>query len=256
MRCLLTLLLFRFGNVRSVNVVKLGNSHATNTGIELDNSAETAELGPNLGCDDTNAKTDSLRGHTNGELSGTDAEMFTSNDQDPQEDEVPKDCTDNKQPDIISEDESRQTGQLKGDENVTTGILKELPTQLNSPKEPSEHLDDKVASTTLTDADGAENKLKTEDYSTPGNADGEKQETVEEIDSSMETKSNAIENDVSKEESVDLGSIFEVGCVFVEFGRTEAACTAAHCLHGRVFDDRIVSVEYVAFDHYKTRFPN
>lgn len=241
----------RFGNVRSVNVVKLGNSHATSTGIEPDNSAETAELGPNLGCGDTNAKTDNLGGHTNGELSGIDVEMFTSNDQDPKEDEVPKDCTDNKQPDIISEDESRQTGQLKGDENVPTVIPKELLSQLNSPKEPLEHLDDKVASTTMTDADGAENKLKTEDYSTPGNADGEKQETVEEIDSSMETELN----DVSKEESVDLGSIFEVGCVFVEFGRTEAACTAAHCLHGRLFDDRIVSVEYVAFDHYKTRFP-
>ncbi|KAM0065054.1 putative RNA recognition motif domain, nucleotide-binding alpha-beta plait domain superfamily [Helianthus debilis subsp. tardiflorus] len=52
----------------------------------------------------------------------------------------------------------------------------------------------------------------------------------------------------------DLIDAFEVGCVLVEYKRTEASSTAAHCLHGRVFDGRSVSVEYVAYDVYCTRF--
>ncbi|KAJ8768317.1 hypothetical protein K2173_021470 [Erythroxylum novogranatense] len=50
------------------------------------------------------------------------------------------------------------------------------------------------------------------------------------------------------------GHVFEPGCVLVEFGRTEASCTAAHCLHGRLFDDRVLTVEYVSLDAYKARF--
>lgn len=48
---------------------------------------------------------------------------------------------------------------------------------------------------------------------------------------------------------------FEVGCVLVEFKRVEAACMAAHCLHERLFDDRIVTVEYVDPDLYHKKFP-
>ncbi|KAL7616612.1 hypothetical protein Lser_V15G02857 [Lactuca serriola] len=47
---------------------------------------------------------------------------------------------------------------------------------------------------------------------------------------------------------------FEGGCVLVEYKRIEASTMAAHCLHGRVFDGRIVSVEYVGHDVYCDRF--
>ncbi|XP_021899562.1 splicing factor U2af large subunit B isoform X1 [Carica papaya] len=46
----------------------------------------------------------------------------------------------------------------------------------------------------------------------------------------------------------------EAGCVFVEYGRTESACMAAHCLHGRLFANQVVSVEYVPLDDYHARF--
>ncbi|KAL5542319.1 hypothetical protein UlMin_010029 [Ulmus minor] len=72
---------------------------------------------------------------------------------------------------------------------------------------------------------------------------------------SAELVDRAIKKGGVKKEDSDLGSIFEMGCVFVEFGRTEESCTAAHCLHGRFFDDRIVTVEYVSLDHYRARFP-
>lgn len=47
---------------------------------------------------------------------------------------------------------------------------------------------------------------------------------------------------------------FEGGCVLVEYKRIEASTMAAHCLHGRVFDGRIVSVEYVGHDVYCDKF--
>lgn len=53
------------------------------------------------------------------------------------------------------------------------------------------------------------------------------------------------EGDDRKDVFVDPGHIFEPGSVIVVYRRVEAACMAAHCLHGRTFDGRVVSVEYV-----------
>lgn len=58
----------------------------------------------------------------------------------------------------------------------------------------------------------------------------------------------------TKDISVDLGCVFEPGSVFVEYRRAEAACMASHCLHGRTFDGRVVTVEYVGHDVYQMRF--
>ncbi|KAL1535686.1 hypothetical protein AAHA92_28440 [Salvia divinorum] len=53
---------------------------------------------------------------------------------------------------------------------------------------------------------------------------------------------------------VDPGDIFEPGSVIVEYRRLEAACMAAHCLHGRTFDGRVVTVEYVGHDLHQMGF--
>ncbi|XP_059281521.1 uncharacterized protein LOC132035229 [Lycium ferocissimum] len=59
---------------------------------------------------------------------------------------------------------------------------------------------------------------------------------------------------LEKKEENSVDEVLEPGCVLVEFRRAEAACMAAHCLHGRLFDDRIVAVEYVPVDLYQTKF--
>jgi splicing factor U2AF subunit len=41
----------------------------------------------------------------------------------------------------------------------------------------------------------------------------------------------------------------------VEFMRKEAACMAAHSLHGRSFGDRTVSAGYALHDLYLQRYP-
>lgn len=72
-------------------------------------------------------------------------------------------------------------------------------------------------------------------------------ETVDEL-------SKPVADDTMKDDSHELNGTFEAGCVLVEYKRTEASSMAARCLHGRVFDGRLVSVEYVANDVYCTRF--
>lgn len=48
--------------------------------------------------------------------------------------------------------------------------------------------------------------------------------------------------------------VFEPGSVFVEFLRKEAACTAAHSLHGRTYGEQIVTAGFFPYDKYMARF--
>ncbi|XP_074320322.1 uncharacterized protein LOC141657094 [Silene latifolia] len=75
--------------------------------------------------------------------------------------------------------------------------------------------------------------------------------TVQEV--ARESSDSPVSNRTT--ETCEVGNIFEVGCILVEFKRIEASCMAAHCLHGRLFDDRIVTVEYVPVEVYHARFP-
>ena len=89
------------------------------------------------------------------------------------------------------------------------------------------------------ETDGAKEVRSNEDLGGPNESLGT------ELGAPYEMKSN--ENDVSDQ-------VLEPGCIFVEFRRTEACCKAAHCLHGRFFDGRLVTVEYVAPSLYKAWF--
>ncbi|RZC86278.1 hypothetical protein C5167_007463 [Papaver somniferum] len=55
--------------------------------------------------------------------------------------------------------------------------------------------------------------------------------------------------------NIDMTDDFEVGCILVEYARTETSCVAAHCLHGRLYGDKTVAVGYVDHDQYMSRFP-
>ncbi|WZY81734.1 hypothetical protein YC2023_028118 [Brassica napus] len=58
------------------------------------------------------------------------------------------------------------------------------------------------------------------------------------------------------EEEQDPEEVFEPGCIFIEYGRPEATRVAAHSLHGRLYDNKIVKAEYVSKELYKIRFPS
>lgn len=53
----------------------------------------------------------------------------------------------------------------------------------------------------------------------------------------------------------DTGFVFEPGSVLVEFLREEAACMAAHSLHGRRFGNRTVHAGYAPYDLYLQKYP-
>ncbi|KAF3457863.1 hypothetical protein FNV43_RR02523 [Rhamnella rubrinervis] len=247
----------RFGTLKSINVVKKESSQITATGAsEIIKNAETVGLGQNLGCDNKKVEmeTDEVSGSGTVEIPRNveleDKKVAIGDDD--------KDAADN-----LEEDCSCQTGldsdvpvEVLGRENISK-VSKEFRNQPNNPKEPSESAGDKVADTILTDDVGTGNKLMSEEQPLPfEEVDSRKQDSSGGLDGNVGRESQAMEKgDDMKEHDCDLGSIFEVGCVFVEFGRTEASCIAAHCLHGRLYDDRIVTVEYIALDHYRKRFP-
>ena len=56
-------------------------------------------------------------------------------------------------------------------------------------------------------------------------------------------------------ETSDTGFVFEPGSVLVEFMRKEAACIAAHSLHGRRFGNRTVQAGYAPYDLYLQKYP-
>ncbi|CAA6655319.1 unnamed protein product [Spirodela intermedia] len=71
-------------------------------------------------------------------------------------------------------------------------------------------------------------------------------------DSALEERSKQT-SESNNHQADDRG--LEPGCVLVEFQRTEAACAAAHCLNGRLYDGRVVAAAYAPHEAYLARFP-
>lgn len=59
---------------------------------------------------------------------------------------------------------------------------------------------------------------------------------------------------VDEEDEPERQLVFEAGDVFVEYKRIQGCCLAAHCLHGRLFEERVVMVEYVPLHLYRSEF--
>lgn len=75
------------------------------------------------------------------------------------------------------------------------------------------------------------------------------------LDPMVRTGSDASDKSEKKDPNNNLESLFVLGSVFVEFGRMEASCMAAHSLHGRIYDGQEISIEYIPYDVYRKRFP-
>ncbi|KAF8050170.1 hypothetical protein N665_2033s0008 [Sinapis alba] len=80
-------------------------------------------------------------------------------------------------------------------------------------------------------------------------------ENPQEVGSARAVKTRWDSGDKMEEEQ-DPKDVFEPGCILIEYGRPEATRAAAHSLHGRLYDNRIVKAEYVSKDLYKIRFPS
>lgn len=135
-----------------------------------------------------------------------------------------------------------------GNEGLPSSTIQGCPDQGNTPHDDPELHDSMVA-----------NDIDVE-KTVGGNTDSENtvcpfQEGFAECDASLElvgpSKDIKEEDD---EEDDTYNHVFEEGAVLVEYARSEACRSAAHCLHRRLFDGRMVTVQYVAPSLYRARF--
>lgn len=128
-----------------------------------------------------------------------------------------------------------------------------VPTQVNTLKdEPCAH-DDKVTCNIQLEHMSEENKSSAKEDLNLEEVNGNS-EAFTGASNEMGMQSSAVENGDNENQDPNQGHIFEPGCVFVEYMRAEASCMAAHSLHRRLFDDRIVAVEYIPLNLYRARF--
>ncbi|XP_011030446.1 PREDICTED: uncharacterized protein LOC105129896 [Populus euphratica] len=242
----------RFGSVKSINVVKYAAiTISTSKSCEFNDDTVSTEATQSLGCDGTNPRTRNISG-------SIDQKFMEGNS-----------IGDDKPASDVMEEEPCQPGQVDSDMAVQDLACKSSSDSQEPPQDVSDSNVDKVtddieiegvhvenkskAGEDLNLKEVGDNKLMAGEELNPEEVSGDVEKAF--VNDSLEMKPNSIEKGDCKEQDCNLGLIFEPGCVFVEFRRTEAACMAAHCLHGRLFDDRAVVVEYVPLDIYLARFP-
>lgn len=236
------------------------NSHVST--LEADEVADCTGL--DLGCDGNNIKADTLRESAdNGSRVITELETPTEVKDLKEVDEAfeSNGVPDNKSAAGIMDEEhcepiqvdSKMTAKEPGCLDDFDGTPGELPHRLDSARHEVESHFDKLANFSGEDLI-IENKLMTLEESKLEGTDGENLGPSTELDSCPGLKSD-ITGKNSEKGVRYLEDMFEAGSVLVEYGRTEASCTAAHCLHGRCFDGRAVVAGYVPLDLYRMKFP-
>lgn len=240
--------LCRFGAVKSVNVVKCSDFKTNQETQEVCENPSSSNGGEDLNCKDKD-----MTAETSGEHADFEAEEISRSE--PQSngkeaEEVDKAvegggiCVEKLQDDIL-EDELCNPSQIDGKVDLES-------------KDQMECCDNKVDDTIqTTDAKVAdvENESADRDKLESVEANGHLQESLAEMDLSERMDTDGAEKGENGVCVFGLEDVFEPGCVLVEYKRTEAASMAAHCLHGRVFNNQIVAVGYVDYEMYKSRFP-
>uniref|UniRef100_A0A5B6ZS78 RRM domain-containing protein n=1 Tax=Davidia involucrata TaxID=16924 RepID=A0A5B6ZS78_DAVIN len=257
----------RFGTVKSVNVVKHSNSCTTAETCDVtDNtgSASSAMDGKDLECDDKNTKTEILAEVMDLDLGKINRSELSSSAKEPEEVNKAAESNticDDKLIDNLIRNEMCLPAPADKDLAVedptchenSNAISQELPNQLNTMVDQVESHNDKIANIIQTGDFEMENtsmvkeELKSE-------VNGGLEAAFAGLDCGVRIESDSHEKVENKEQFSDPRDVFEPGCILVEYQRTEASCMAAHCLHGRLFDNRIVTVGYVSHDIYQARF--
>ncbi|XP_050216545.1 uncharacterized protein LOC126667586 isoform X2 [Mercurialis annua] len=272
----------RFGTVKSVNFVKHGESPVSNTeACEVNENLESAGSQENLRGDETNAESETTK-------EAVDYKSVEGNDfeHDKHADDLMGEQSDRNtlESKVLSQQTLKDESDCTRDGVMEIVEMKETSMEDKLPIEEELNLEELRGKLTETFVDDHVRESNT----SKGEQNCEEETNLEEVGGKLkETEKEGIRKQNYEEESIlegagkklnltvagdriigsdavgegdhrkqngDLGRIFEAGCVFVEFGRTEAACAAAHSLHGRSFDSRTVTVGYVSLDAYRSRF--
>ncbi|QCE05072.1 splicing factor U2af large subunit B [Vigna unguiculata] len=133
-----------------------------------------------------------------------------------------------------------------GGKSIPSSIIQEFPDQQDTSDDVPKLDDEMVANDTYVDI---ENKIVGENTDSKGTVSA-----VQEGFSERDTRSELVGPQKVTDTEDDNDHVFEPGSVLVEYRRAEACCSAAHSLHGRLFDGRMVTVEYVSQSLYRARF--
>lgn len=281
----------RFGTVVSVNVVKAQNliiAPETNEVGDIVSAIDQADVA----YDDTKRRTEVQPGsdhHDLGELGSTepssshkleetvDADVHSSYDdqnnnmllssrvsklEDGAEAMKINSISEDKLMDNLEKDQVQQLIQVDESAKVVkdsanpegSDISKKKSNQLDVFVDETEIPEDSIEDNSHTEVPQVENKFLYKQEKN-GKENSMLHRPSSDLNHSLSEGLDGTENDGKKGLESDHWNVFEPGCVLVEFRRTEASCMAAHCLHGRLFDEHVVTVGYVDLNSYRNRFP-
>ncbi|KAI9080645.1 hypothetical protein K1719_037402 [Acacia pycnantha] len=260
----------RFGTVKSINVVKhSGDKNEASKSEVREAVIDMGYCGTSQNCECDNNNPESSHSEKTAYLAAESA--TTSGVECDNVNDGGRGADVDKHADQFSETKSCQGEKVGSDATVEHVENKSIPdvTSLERNEDSNTSEDQSEVLDTLAADDiciNFENKLVPND--TNAASSNPNASLGPELDGAKEVRSNEDLRDPNTSLGTELGGanelksnegdtsdhVFEPGCVFVEFRRTEACCKAAHCLHGRFFDGRMVTVEYVALSLYKARF--
>ncbi|KAL5711954.1 hypothetical protein ACHQM5_014175 [Ranunculus cassubicifolius] len=244
----------RFGTVKSINYIKFEKKMAQDAdgfakgeenekGVVAEAPSSVQEPQENDGKGDIIRNEDTSM-HNASRTAASDGDIILVQNEDTNMkvvDELKQGETTELKQEEITELQQEETTDLKQEE--TTELKQEEITELQQ-EETTELKQEEI---TLLQQDET-TELKQEESTEL------KLEETTELNDSVEGEVEGRERVEIKEEKREQDEVFEQGCVFVEYVRSEASCIAAHCLHGRLYGEHSVSVSYIPHDLYLSRF--
>ncbi|GJN30238.1 hypothetical protein PR202_gb18528 [Eleusine coracana subsp. coracana] len=227
----------RFGAVKSVNIVELLSGNAnTAEGKALQPEGQSIKIEPT-----------ELGDHDNSTEAASECSVPN------QSVDVPYAlCEDQAPADLDGTDERAAlptSQQVEADHKVPEASAHE--DKHMKAAEATVRVDDDAVEKGLVDSIGSETCMSTTFVGKAEKSGRENKELgAEGAGEDHKVKASAVETGAS------VGAfVFEPGSILVEFTREEAACMAAHSLHGRRFGNRTVSVRYAPHDLYLQKYP-
>ncbi|XP_030463982.1 uncharacterized protein LOC115683587 [Syzygium oleosum] len=252
----------RFGTIKSMNVVKHDSGPCRSTIAEP--CVITDDTGPRTGSDDNRIETseevaDQEAGGVNEIEIPSDANQLkedgipATNSSDTNENNLVDDVADNDSPQMAPPDAQVEISDLTS-QRTTDMPTSENPEQLNTVNGDPDNQDNEDADIAQMEDNHLEKKSLVEEELLPEESNWSTRETLEVPEGNMNMESDIIQNGDAKGDDLNIEQVFEPGCVLVEFKRIECSSVAAHSLHGRLFDERPVTVEYVSLDLYRRKY--
>ncbi|OVA02344.1 RNA recognition motif domain [Macleaya cordata] len=237
----------RYGTVKSVNVVRNGRGSTTATS-EVTNQADVRSSSQHTEGENNIVKPE-VREEEIDPNSGENSRPEAPNDV--RETPVDGGDAENNRPSHDEHEEDNLNTDIPTSHLDTDTNPQGSPPQLDTTKDQSAQNDNNSADFLLRDNSSIKNSSMVEEELKNEEGNRELQEASMELNDTSRRNSDTTENGENKQQL----DVFEEGCVLVEYARKEASCAAAHCLHGRLYGNRIVAVGYVDHDLYISRFP-